>query len=214
MLPLALLPYIPSAIKGVSSLFSIGKGNQAARRNHRPVEQVNPLYQKNVTLAENMARQGMPQEQYNNQMQGIQRNQAGALSILGRRGGDSGSLASLLRGSNDAIGNLNAQDAMARQGNQRFAFGQRGILANQQNNVWDYNNKQRYAENAASIAQQIGSGKQNAFGSLTDATNIAMMQQGEGQDLYGDNTSFNGDGLNKFKMLFGGKIKYNQIPKI
>lgn len=220
--PLALkaLPYLPSAIKGLGGLLGIGKGNRAAKNNKRPVEKVNPLFQKNVALAENAARVGMPQQQYNNRLNLIQRGLSGALSRFGRNGGSTGSLASIVRGGNDATADLVADDSRDRQQNQRFAFGQRAQLANEQNRVWDYNHKQKYEENAASIAQQIGAGKQNAFGALNDMTQLGMLgkmssdsDSSEPQDYSG--MLGGGDGsTNIFKRMFGGRVRSNQLPRV
>lgn len=163
------------AAKGLTSLIQGRRARKIEKNNPFVTEQVNPLLQQNVAEAENMARVGMPQEQFNNRLNLIQRGISGALSRFGRNGGSTGSLASIVRAGNDATADLVADDVREKQQNRRFLFGQRGILANEQKNVWDYNNKQKYAENAASIAQQIGAGKQNAFGALNDMTQLAML---------------------------------------
>lgn len=201
-IPLAAIAAAPQIIQGIGGILGLGKGKRNAKKTTRPVEPVNPLFQKNVAMAENMARTGMPQQQYNNQLNNIQRNQAGALSRFGRNGGGTGSLASIVRAGNDATGNLNSQDAMARVNNQRFAFGQRAQLANEQNRVWDYNNKQRYEENAASNAQQIGSNKQNIMNSLTGLSQIGQLGMMNGG---GQGNTYTGGKLSWLDKLMGKK---------
>jgi len=184
-----LLAAAPSIIQGISGLSGLGKANRRARNLKYPIEQVNPLLQQNAAIAENMGRVGLPQQQYNNSLNNIMRNQAGALTMFGRNPQRT-NLASLLRGTNDATMNLDAQDAQARNANQRFAIGQRGVLANEQNRVWDWNNRKRYQMEAASIAQQAGAAKQNMFGGLQGLTNLGMMGLAGGAFGNGDSQSY------------------------
>lgn len=182
---------VPSLVKGISGLLGIGKGNRMAKRNVRPVEQVNPLIAQNAAMAENMARTGLPQEQFNISNQGLQRNLSAGVRSLGRSANPSAGLASIVRAGNDAVLNLGAQDAQARMQNQRFAFGQRAQLANEQNRVFDWNQRRKFQENAQAASEQLNTGRQNAFGSLTDASMLAQSYFGsqDGQNG-GDNGSF------------------------
>lgn len=167
-IPLLAAAAIPSLVKGVAGVFDIFGGKARAKRNVRPVAQVNENYLKNVALAEQMGRQGMPQQQYNLGLQNIGRNQSAALGALSRSANPNAGLQGLLRASNDATMGLDVQNANARLGNQRFAFGQRNALANEQERVWNWNKRDKFLSEADVAAQQIGSGKQNAFNSLTD----------------------------------------------
>lgn len=171
-LAIAGISAIPSLVKGIGGLLGIGKGNRMARNNPRPILQVNENIAKNAAMAEQMARTGLPQQQYNQALQNQQRNFNGVTTALGRSANSSAGLAGLLRASNDAALNLDVQDANARQNNQRFAFGQRSALANEQNRVIDYNQVQKYRENAAAAAETINAGRQNAFGGLSDLSQI------------------------------------------
>lgn len=173
MIPLALAA-APSILKGLSGIVDIFGGKKRARNNVRPMAQVNENYLKNVALAEQMGRQGLPQQQYNLGLQNIQRNQSGVLGALSRSSNPNAGLQGLLRASNDATMGLDVQNANARLNNQRFAFGQRANLAQDQQRVWDWNQKGKYLEEAQAAAQQIGSGKQNAFGSLTDLSQLGQ----------------------------------------
>lgn len=178
MVPLLLAAAVPSILKGISGIADIFGGNRRAKNNIRPITQVNENYQKNVDMAESMGRTGLPSEQYNRSFQNIGRNQAVALNALGRSSNPSAGINSLLRGSNDAVMGLDAQDANARLQNQRFAFGQRSALAQEQQRVWDWNKKSRYQEEANVAGQQIGSGKQNIMGALNNLSSL-------GQTAYG-----------------------------
>jgi len=179
----------PSILKGIGGLIGIGKGNRMAKANIRPIELVNSNIAKNAAMAEQMADTGLPQQQYNQAVQNIQRNQTGGYAALGRSANPSAGLNSLVRAGNDATLNLDVQDANARQNNQRFAFGQRAQLANEQNRVWDWNNRQKFRENAQAASETIRAGKSNAFGALSDLSqlgqSVASGQFGNGSQ---DNT--------------------------
>lgn len=165
---------LPSVVKGISGLFGIAKGNKMAKNNPFPTAQVNSNIQKNLAIAEGMAQTGLPQQQYNNSLQNIQRNQASVLNTLGRSSNNNAGLQSLLRASNDATMNLDVNDAQARLQNQRLAMQSRGQLANEENRVWDWNNRQKYIQNANAASQTIANGKTNAFGALTDLSQLGQ----------------------------------------
>lgn len=194
---------IPSVFQGIQGLFQVGKGNRLAKANIRPVEQVNPLIAKNAALAEQMGQNGMASQQYNNALNNIGRNQAGAYRQAAMGGNNN--IASLLRAGNDATMNLDVKDQNDRLNNQRFAFGQRGQLAQEQNRVFDWNHKQKYREQAAAAAALQGAGRQNTMGavnSLSQLGQYAMMGQngGGGEGNPGEGTFSPGSMLQK---LFG-----------
>ena len=166
--PLLAAAAAPSLIKGLSGLYDIFSGKSRARKNIRPVDSVDENITKNAAIAEQMAAQGIPQQEYNMAKQGIDRNRAVALTALGRSGNPSAGLNGLLRASNDAIGALDTRNASTRLANKRFAFGTRDALANERRRVWNWNSRDRFLEESAAAGQQIGSGKANAFGALTD----------------------------------------------
>lgn len=167
----AAITAVPQIIKGISGMVQAGKGMRLRKKLVRPTEQANPLYQQNVALAEQMSKQGLPQQQYNNQLNNIQRNQAG---VLARGLGGRNNLASILRASNDATNNLMSQDASARMNNQRFAFGQRGILANAQERAFAYNQKGKYEDDMNYANSLIGAGRQNTMGALDGLSSIGQ----------------------------------------
>ena len=173
-LPLLALAALPSLVKGVSGIVQASKGRKLAKANVRPQYEIPKEFQQNVAMAENMARTGLPQEQYNNQLNNIQRNQAGALGSFGRRGGATGSLASIVRAGNDATNNLVSQDAQARMQNQRFAFGQRGIMGQQRLAKWDWDKRQKYQENAQAASALQSAGRQNMMGALDGLSSLGQ----------------------------------------
>jgi len=164
----------PSILKGLSGIGQMFKGNKMAKNNPFPTAQVNENIAKNAAIADQMAQTGLPQQQYNQALQNMQRNQNGVLTTLGRSANSSAGLSSLLRASNDATLNLDVNDAQARMRNQGIAMQQRGQLGQEQNRVWDWNNKQRYLQQGQAAAAMQGAGRQNAFGALTDLSQLGQ----------------------------------------
>lgn len=194
LLPLAIAA-APSFIKGVSGIFGTARGKKLARQNQFPNEAVNQNLIQNAAMAEQMSRVGTPQQQYNNQMQAIDRNQTAGVRMLNRSANPSASAASLVRQGNIASNQINAQDAQERVGNQRLAMQQRGILAGEERRIFDVNKRQRYLQNAAAAAEAIGAGRQNfnnALGELSQVGQMAIMGQGGGPQSIGEAGGFGG----------------------
>jgi len=196
-LPLIAAAVAPSVLKGIAGIAGILKGNKMAKNNPFPTAQVNNNILKNVAQAEQMAQVGLPQQQYNQAAQNIQRNQQGVLTQLGRSANPSAGLASLVRASNDATLSLDVQDANTRLRNQGVLMGQRGVLANEEQRVWDWNKKQKYIQQGNAASQTIADGKRNSFGALTDLSQLAQSYYG-GQQGGGTNSQMPPQGSNGY----------------
>ena len=140
---------------GVASLgYSVYKGEKASSEakkiresNQRPTYQIPDEYKQNLQLAKQMAQIGMPQQAYNNQADAIRSNQAGAVSALGNSANPGAGLAQIVRAGNNSIGQLNAQDALARQQGTRGVMQANKDIANQKLNAQQYNQFDKYSEN-------------------------------------------------------------------
>lgn len=160
--------------KGIYGAVQNHKASQIEKSNIRPVEQVDPLYQQNVNTAEQQARQGLPQAVINNQTNAINQNQAGAIGALSNSANPGANLAGIVRQGNAAMGNLNAQDAAARNKNTLALIQQRGILAGAKQNAWNYNYADKYSENLAKSQALRGAGTQNIAGGLNTLGQAGM----------------------------------------
>lgn len=201
-LPLLALAAIPSVVQAVSGLIGQGAGKRRAKNNPFPTETVNPLFAQNLAIAENMGKTGLPQQQYQQAQQGFARNQAGALRQFARTGGR-GNLGGIIRAGNDSQLGLDAMDAQARIGNQRLAFGMRNQLANEQNRVWDWNNRSKFLQEAQAAGQQMGAGRSNLMGGLN---NLSMLGS---YAMYGQQ----GQPQNMGQLMGQSPITQNAIPK-
>ena len=181
------MAWVAAAVAGVGAGMKIYQGlhqshqaSQIEKNNIRPTQYVDPLYQQNLNTAQQMATQGMPQAQYNAAMNNINRNQSGGIQALGRSANPGAGLASLVRAGNDATGSLNAQDAAERNRNTLALIQQRGILAGQKQNAWNYNHADKYSENLAKSQALRGAGAQNIAGALNDVGSAGMQLAGMG----------------------------------
>lgn len=150
--------------KGITGAIQTGQANSIDKANIRPVEQVDPIYQQNVNTAQQMAQQGIPQEEINRQLNSINQNQAGAVSSLSNSGNPGANLASIVRAGDNATGQLNAQQAAARNKNTLALIQQRGLLVGAKQNAWNYNYADKYSEQLAKSQALRGAGMQNEAG--------------------------------------------------
>lgn len=140
----------------------------------------------NQKMAESRANTGLPQEQYNNAMKNLQRNQMMALRAgQDRRGG-----LSLISGSQQAMDDgtlkLDVADANARMQNERTLYGVNNTVGNWRNKVWQNNVGDKWARKYQYAQSLLGAGNQNAS---TGANQLV----GAGA-LYGGMGGFNGRG--------------------
>lgn len=161
--------------QGVSGLLSTGIGliqrgqaNRWLKRNPDPVENMPSEIKRNQGLAEIRANTGLPQEQYNNAMKNIQRQQL--LSL--RRASDFGGgkalaiLGGLNQQGNDAVGNLDAADAGMRVDNEGRLMAANNNVANWKSQLFDRNVRQKWLRQFDQNMSQLGAGNQNIVGGV------------------------------------------------
>jgi hypothetical protein len=137
-------------------------------------------FQKNLGIAENMARTGLPSEQYNLASTNIQRGTQAGLRQLGRMSNPFAGIAGLARSQSDSFAQLDASNAAARRQNLLSAMGARRELAGQKLNQQQYNQR-RYEEAVNEANALMGAGQQNTAGGLGSLGQFGMYQS-----LYGN----------------------------
>lgn len=161
---------------GAGIIKGIGQNKKASaieKANARPTYQIPDEYKQNLAIANHMAQTGLPQQQYNNQLNAINRNQAGGIQALGRSQNPTGSIASIVRAGNDANNNLNAQDAQVRQQNQLVVINQNSAMANQKLAQQQYNKFDRYTENFNQAQAYRGAANQSIQNGINSAAGMA-----------------------------------------
>jgi hypothetical protein len=170
----------PAALVGIGSsiLGSIlgagqkAKGRRMLKSLKDPGYQIPDEFKKNLGEAENMARTGLPSQEYNLASTNIQRNSQAGLRQLGRMSNPFAGIASLQRGQNDAFAQLDASNASARRQNMLQAMGFRRELAGQKLNQQQYA-QQDYMNKVNQANAMIGAGSQNIFGGLSNVGKVA-----------------------------------------
>lgn len=196
---------------GLSKVFAgIGQGQTAAelaKQNVRPVDTPEDAYYQNEAEANQRAEQGMGAQQYANSENNIQRSQNLGIRTSQNQGNSLAALGNLVATGDQATNNLNQQDYVDKTQNQDMAYKIRQQLAARQQQAFDWNDKQKFLENAAAVRALTAASQQNIFGGLNTAAGIGNTSTNPytGQQTTSPST---GGIFGKLKGLFGGSGGY------
>lgn len=188
------------------------KGRRDAKKDAkaRPKYEIPEEVKQNLTQAQQMALQGLPEEQKQQYLTNLQRGSAQALaSSASRRGGLSG-IATINQQQNDAYGNLAAMDAQARSENQQRLMGARQTMADYKDQSFQFNKINPYYEGIA----QRNANQNELFQNLNNAAMMGAGGMGGGMgggksQQSGGNNQMSSDYWNQ-KSQSGGMQNYNQ----
>ncbi len=179
------MSWIAAAGLAVSGGISIAKGisqkNQAKKlqnTNAFPDQKIPNSILANQEMAKQQATQGLPSEVYQNSIKNIDRGTNTALSMATNRRGGLGLIGGIQRNANDAKGNLGVADANARSQNQQNLYGVNNQVGQWENNVWDWNKRQKYLQTASSVRALMGAGDQNLYGGIDRLASGGLMAGG------------------------------------
>lgn len=139
-----------------------------------PTYAIPPAFLQNRELARSMAQQGIPQQQYNNQINNINQTQAGAIAAEQNSANPGSAITSTVRAGNQAKATLDAEDAQARENNQRYFIQQNAAygnqeLAKQQNDVYD-----KFTRDFNQMQAYRGAANQNYNNAISGAQNLGL----------------------------------------
>lgn len=197
--------------KAIGGLQEDSEANALSAQNPRPVDAPENELLQNEAEANQRAEQGMGAQQYSNSENDIQRNQNFALRAGTQRNGGLATINGIAATSNDATNRLNQQDEADRMKNQDMAYQIRSALARRRQQAFDWNDKQKFLENASAIRALKAASAQNMFGAATTIAGAGIQQptpNGMGGFNYGGNNSGATSGWSGlaggFSKLFGG----------
>jgi hypothetical protein len=174
------MSFLAAGIAGGAGLLQIGSGllQQSKAKKMRkglkdPGYVVPEEYGKNVGIAENMARTGMPSEQYNQAQTNIQRGSQTGLRQLGKMSNPFAAIQGLARGQQEAGLSLDVANAAARRQNILGAMGARREMAGQKLAQQQYN-QQTYMDKMNAANALTGAGWQNIGGGLSSIGSAGM----------------------------------------
>lgn len=136
-------------------------GMYQQKKNKRPTYEIPQEIQQNLTQAQNMALQGLPEEQKQQYLSNLQRGSAQALASSSSRGGGLAGIANINQQQNDAYGNLLSMDSQARNQNQQLLMGQRQTMADYKDQAFQINKVNPYYEKTSQNNAMMGAGMQN-----------------------------------------------------
>jgi hypothetical protein len=209
---------------GVGGLINAVVGSGQKRKGRKMLKQIgdNPNMNipnevlQNQKMAQLRANTGLPQEQYNQAMKNLQRNQMAALSGARDRRGGLSILAATQQNMDDGTLNLYVADAKARIGNENTLYGVNNNVANWkqkqwQNNVADkWNRKYQYAQSL------LGAGNQNFSGGLNQLASAGISylegRQGGGGNKQAETKTMQADGTYGYQGYLDPSLKNRRTP--
>lgn len=157
------------AAGGATTLLGLNqyyKGKKMLKNNKRPTYEIPAEVQANLNQAEQMALQGMPEEQKQQYINNLQRSQAFSMSQMGSRKAGLAGVAAVNQQGVDAYGNLLSMDAQARMQNQGVLMNQRQNMADYRDQAFQINKLNPYYEKQSEGLAMQGAGMQNVGNSF------------------------------------------------
>lgn len=171
---------LSALINGVTGIFQRAKGRRLLKQaGESPTQYIPPEIIRNQEMATINANNGLPQEQYNQAMKNLQRQQLMMLKGSSDRRGGLLTLAGNQQAFNDSLTNLDVQNAKARIQNQNTLYGINNNVAGWKDKIWQNNVKAPWERKYQYAQSLIGSGNQNATTGL-DQLGAAGLQYAAG----------------------------------
>ena len=167
-------------LQGIAGMIQKGQANKRLKNLKDPGYVIPEEYSKNLGIAENMARVGMPSEQYNQAQTNIQRGTQTGLRQLSRLSNPFAAIQGLARGQQEAGLNLDVANANARRQNILSAMGARREMAGQKLAQQQYA-QQSYMDEVNQANALKGAGTQNMLGGLNSIGQSALYSSLYGQ---------------------------------
>jgi hypothetical protein len=158
--------------QGVGGLINLAVGAGQKRKGKKLLKKIGDSPDMNIPnevlqnqkMAQLRANTGLPQEQYNQAMKNLQRNQMMALSGARDRRGGLSILSATQQNMDDGTLNLDVADAKARIGNENTLYGVNNNVANWQQKKWQNNVADKWNRKYQYGMSLLGAGNQNFSG--------------------------------------------------
>jgi hypothetical protein len=161
-------------LKAGAGIYQQAKGKKMLKKTIDPGYKIPKGFGQNLAQSEQLARVGMPSQQYNQAQQNISRNVGTGVRALSRSANPAAGVAGLVRAQNDATMGLDVSNASARRQNILQAMGARREMAGQQLAQQQYA-QNRYFDKVNEANARIGAGTQNIFGGISDIGTAGLM---------------------------------------
>lgn len=183
-----------------TGLFQKKKANRMLGQiGDQPIQSIPEEILRNQKQAELNAQQGLPSQQYNNAMKNIQRSQANAIAGSLDRRSALMALPKIQRQTNDAYGNLDAQDAMTQRQNQNALYSLSNVTGQYKNQAFQNNQLNPWMRKYNYSMGLLGAGNQNFMSGLDKLVGGAgMILGGSGMGNNGGKKGSSGNGYDQF----------------
>lgn len=151
---------------------SKAKKELARLNEEQPIESLPKEILESQELASLRSKTGLPTEQYNMAMKNIQRQQAKTLKAANDRRMGLNVLSTIDDNAQRAIGNLDVQNAIARQKNEKVLMDVNNQVGNYKRGVYDRNVRQVWNRNFDYNMGLLGQGNQNISDSIGSGLNL------------------------------------------
>lgn len=162
------MPIILPIIAAAGALYTIGSGiaqkakaNRIRRQNVRPQFQIQPEYTKNVSLAQNMAQEGLPQSAEQFYQTQAERALQSANDTALQTGQGVNAIAGNLDVYNQGVGRIAAQSGLLKNENIRYLIDQQTKMAEERQKEFAINQYAPFQERAREAAAMTNAGSQN-----------------------------------------------------
>ena len=149
------------AIEGIEALSQNAKANALQKQLKTPVDSIPLEFFQNREIARQMAQIGLPSQQYNNSINNINSNQAAALATAQNSNNPAGVIQGVVGQTNRAKANLDAEDAQARENNQRYFIQENSQLGHRKDQQEQANVFDPYTRDFNLMQAYRGAGQQN-----------------------------------------------------
>lgn len=153
-------------VSGVAGFFQRRKAKRELAKLQRPTYEIPNEVMQNQKMAQQAANEGLPSEQYNQAMQGIQRQQSAALNAAGGRRGALMSLPGIQQQANDQTMNLNVKNAQAKMNNRQQLYGINSQVGGYRDKAFSLNKLEPYKEDKNYYMNLLAAGDQNLLGGV------------------------------------------------
>jgi len=147
--------------EAISGAVQEHKANELQKQLKTPVDQIPAEFYQNREIARQMAQIGLPSQQYNNSVNNINSNQAAALAAAQNSNNPAGVIQGVVGQTNRAKANLDAEDAQARENNQRYFIQENSQLGHRKDQQEQANVFDPYTRDFNLMQAYRGAGQQN-----------------------------------------------------
>lgn len=168
----------PAIIKGIQGFSQKKQGKNILKNLQRPTYEIPEEVKANLTDAQRMVAEGLPEEQKRQFVQNVDRGVTGAMGGMTSRKAGLAGLGDIVQGQNDAFFNLMTADVQAKRENQDKLAAARQAMAGYKDKAFELNKLTPFEDKRMEGQALLGAGMQNINSALDDVGKIGSSLMG------------------------------------